>query len=69
MPNRLDGQDGETGFEASFEGTRKRQLTLGLAATPAERLRWLEEMLNREGRELGTRVERQRDNSFVLRWG
>ena len=31
--------------------------------------RWLEEMLNREGRKLGTRVERQRDNSFVLRWG
>ncbi len=31
--------------------------------------RWLEEMLNREGRDLGTRVERQRDNGFVLRWG
>ena len=31
--------------------------------------RWLEEMLNREGRALGTRVEREHDNDLVLRWG
>lgn len=32
-------------WEASWEGTRKRQLALGLAVAPAERLRWLEEMI------------------------
>lgn len=32
-------------FEAGFEATRRRQLTLGLLATPAERLKWLEEVL------------------------
>jgi poly-gamma-glutamate capsule biosynthesis protein CapA/YwtB (metallophosphatase superfamily) len=33
-----------------------------------EDARWLEEMLNREGRNFGTRLERQRDNTLVLRW-
>ena len=32
-------------WEASWEGTRRRQLALGLAVAPAERLRWLEEMI------------------------
>ena len=31
--------------------------------------RWLEDLLNREGRELGTRVEGQRDGTLALRWG
>ena len=31
--------------------------------------RWLEAMLNREGRELGTRVQRKPDNALTLRWG
>ena len=30
---------------------------------------WLEEMLNREGRNFGTRVARQRDDTFLLQWG
>lgn len=30
---------------AGWEAHRRRQLTLGLRATPAERLRWLEEMI------------------------
>ena len=47
--------------------TRIRHLRVNCAQEADTR--WLEEMLNREGRELGTRVERQRDNSFVLRWG
>jgi hypothetical protein len=29
--------------DASLEGTRRRQARLGVALTPAERLRWLEE--------------------------
>lgn len=29
-------------FEASFEETRRRQVILGLALEPAERLHWLE---------------------------
>ncbi len=31
--------------------------------------RWLEGMLNREGRRLGTRVERQLDGTLALAWG
>jgi hypothetical protein len=45
MPKPADGDGGPLSFEASWEETRRRQLTLGLRATPAERLRWLEEML------------------------
>jgi hypothetical protein len=32
-------------WEAGWESHRRRQLTFALAATPAERLRWLEEMI------------------------
>ncbi len=32
-------------FESDWESTRQRKLTLGLAATPAERLSWLESMI------------------------
>ena len=32
-------------WEASWESHRLHQLTLGLAATPAQRLAWLEEMI------------------------
>ena len=31
--------------------------------------RWLEDLLNREGREFGTRVEREPGGTFALRWG
>ena len=37
--------DAEHDWEAGWESTRHRQLTLSLAASPAERLRWLEEMI------------------------
>jgi hypothetical protein len=33
------------GWNASWEEHRRQQLTLGLAATPAQRLAWLEEMI------------------------
>jgi hypothetical protein len=45
MSNRRDGDGVAASFDASWEATRRRQLTLGLSASPAERLRWLEEML------------------------
>lgn len=45
MPDPADGQSAAASFEAGWEDTRRRQLTLGLSASPAERLRWLEEML------------------------
>lgn len=32
-------------WEAGWEAHRVHQLTLGLAATPAQRLAWLEEMI------------------------
>jgi len=32
-------------WEAGWESHRRRQLTFALAATPAEHLRWLEEMI------------------------
>jgi hypothetical protein len=32
-------------WEADWESHRRRQLTAGLAATPAQRLAWLEEMI------------------------
>lgn len=35
---------------------------------PEEGARWLEETLNREGKQFGTRVEREPDNSLQLRW-
>ena len=31
--------------EAGWEAQRQQQLTMGLAATPAQRLQWLEEMI------------------------
>jgi hypothetical protein len=36
---------GEDDWGAGWESHRRRQLTFALAATPAERLRWLEEMI------------------------
>ena len=35
---------------------------------PDDGARWLEHSMNREGRQFGTRVERQPDGSFLLRW-
>lgn len=42
-PPKTTDDDAEWG--AGWESTRRRQLTAGLRATPAERLRWLEEMI------------------------
>jgi hypothetical protein len=37
--------DQSADWEVGWESHRRRQLTFALAATPAERLRWLEEMI------------------------
>jgi poly-gamma-glutamate synthesis protein (capsule biosynthesis protein) len=47
--------------------TRVRRFRVQRA--PDEGARWLADTLNREGRTLGTRVERQHDNSLELRYG
>lgn len=44
-PKRDDGMHSAGQIEAGWESTRRRQLTLGLGVSPAERLRWLEQML------------------------
>lgn len=36
---------GGVDFDGSFEGTRKRQMLLGLQLEPMERLQWLERTL------------------------
>lgn len=40
-----------------------------VARAPEEGVRWLLTVLNREGQRFGTRVKRQRDGTFLLRWG
>ena len=51
----------EDGFGWTFDETRRRQMRAGLAMTPAERLKWLEEMLD----ELLPLVGRARDADKV----
>ncbi len=36
---------GDGGWDATWDDARRRKLTMGLAATPLERLRWLEEAI------------------------
>jgi hypothetical protein len=40
-PDRAPADDWRAGWDAH----RRQQLTMGLAATPAQRLQWLEEMI------------------------
>lgn len=37
---------GDDDWQADWEGHRRWQLTAGLAATPAQRLAWLEDMID-----------------------
>ena len=37
---------GHAGFDRGFEGHWRRQVRLGLALTPAQRLRWLEQIMD-----------------------
>jgi poly-gamma-glutamate synthesis protein (capsule biosynthesis protein) len=47
--------------------TRTRRLRVNRAGD--EDAGWLQRTLDREGRKFGTRVERQPDNTLLLRWG
>ncbi len=58
MAERADRQDG---WDPTWEGARKYLLESTLAATPAERLAWLEEML-----ELYYEAQRRRGSRKVL---
>lgn len=40
-----DAESRDEDWQAGWEATRRRQILLGLAASPVERLRWLEEMI------------------------
>ena len=44
-PSAESEPEGEDAWGAGWEAHHRRQLTLGLRASPAERLRWLEEMI------------------------
>lgn len=45
MAEGIDGLDPPDVWNASWEANAREQLVLGLAASPAERLAWLEEMI------------------------
>lgn len=47
MSKRTDAtkQKDASGFDRGFDGHWRRQVRLGLALTPAERLRWLEQAM------------------------
>ena len=52
------------GFDRGWDGHRRRQARIGLALTPVQRLRWLEQTMEEMQRLLGrartVRQERQR---------
>lgn len=53
----------ECSFDSGYEGHFRRQARLGLALTPAERLRWLEETMEEMRRILG-RAKTQEANAM-----
>jgi poly-gamma-glutamate synthesis protein (capsule biosynthesis protein) len=61
--------DAATGRLARLAMTPTRIRHFRVNRAREEDARWLEGMLNREGRRLGTRVERQLDGTLALRWG
>ena len=53
--------------ESGAEGQRS-QRSAGLGPSAPNLAKWLGDILNREGKKLGTRVEINEDNNLVLRW-
>jgi hypothetical protein len=47
------GENSTPRFDGSYEGTRHRQVLLGLSMTPHQRLRWLENRMAEMRRFLG----------------
>jgi len=60
--------DLSTGRLLRFAMTPTQTRHFRVNRAPDEGERWLFETLNRQGQELGTRVERAADQTFVLRW-
>jgi len=60
--------DAATGSLARFAMTATQTRHFRVNRAPEDGVHWLEQMLNREGRKFGTRVERRPDNTFLLRW-
>jgi poly-gamma-glutamate synthesis protein (capsule biosynthesis protein) len=60
--------DASTGRLLQFTATPTRIRRFRVNRAPEEGMLWLFECLNREGKKLGTRVERQADDTFLLRW-
>lgn len=60
--------DATTGSCTRFAVTPTQIRRFRVNRAPDEGVRWLQETLNREGRQLGTRVERQPDDSLLLHW-
>ncbi len=60
--------DAATGRLARFAMTPTQIRRFRVNRAPEDGARWLLETLNREGRQFGTRVERQPDNTFLLLW-
>ena len=51
--NDTDSAPDGDGFDRGFDGHRRRQLIAGLALTPAQRLKWLEDTMAEMRRLLG----------------
>ena len=60
--------DAATGTLTRLAMTPTQTRRFRVNRTPEEGARWLEETLNREGRQFGTRVQRQPDGRIVLGW-
>ena len=60
--------DAESGRLRRLEMTATRMRRLQVNRASADEARWLLETLNREGRKLGTQVERRADGAMLLRW-
>ncbi len=45
VERKPESRDGDDAWDGSWEGVRKERLRLTLSATPAQRLEWLEEIL------------------------
>lgn len=60
--------DTSTGRLLQFTATPTQIRRFRVNRAPEEGMLWLFKCLNRECMKLGTRIERQADNTFILRW-
>ena len=60
--------DASTGRLLQFTATPTQIRRFRVNRAPEEGMLWLFECLNREGKKLGTWIEQQADDTFLLRW-